>query len=271
MTMASATIYHLLVQYAERGEAGMRTVRIPESGGMPTPHDLVCAFRDTVGQPIYPVWGSTETCGIAFAARPGGDLVPGSVGPPCPYYETRLLDQGREAPPGRTGLLHIRGGGVVDGYMPPAGDDPPRAAATAPGGGFMPDSWFNTGDIMRRDDQDNFFFLGRADGQIKIGGLKVFPEEIRAACLAHDGVRDAVVVARPDALRGQVHAVLVEQVSGTILNAIEFKHFLGKKLARYKIPKYCIFTRSMPRRDGGKVDLREAADTIDRAIGEAAS
>ncbi len=68
--MGLVPFYFTLLEVARSGQFDFSSLRIPESGGMHTPWELVQEFEQTFGVPIVAVWGSTETTGIALANLP---------------------------------------------------------------------------------------------------------------------------------------------------------------------------------------------------------
>lgn len=277
--MATATLYEFMLPVAAARREQLKTLRIPESGGMVTAPDLIVRFRDQVGVPIYPVWGSTESTGIALAVRPDLSAPAGSVGKPCPHYTVELLTEPepgttqligdlagcnqdlrdklqevREAD-GEVGIMVVSGPGIAEGYE----FSPPNPES-------LREHRFVTGDYVRRDSQGFYYFLGRADGQIKVGGLKVFPEEVRQACLSHELIEDAVVVAVPDLLLGQVHAAVLQPRSSE-LDDLAVKRHLMKRLPSAKLPKFIIFVQSLPRQAGGKYEMTAIRALVADRIG----
>ena len=163
------------------------------------------AFRAATGVPIVPVWGSTETTGIALACPVGEPFPLDSIGRPCPHYEVRLVDEaGLELAVGATGEMLIRGPAVMAGY---AGDAAGTAQALAGG-------WYHTGDLATADADGFYYFRGRRTSMIKVGGLKVFSEEVEAALERHPAVREAAVVPVAQELRGEVHRAYLVAATG---------------------------------------------------------
>ena len=85
------------------------------------------------------------------------------------------------------------------------------------------------------------------------GGENVFFAEIEAALLSHPKVKDAAVIAVPDQKWGEVGKAVVVLKEGEKVPEEEIKNFLSKSLARYKVPKYFVFTDAIPRNPYGKV------------------
>ncbi len=249
--MGVAALYRLLADYAGRKGLSSNTLRLAESGGMATPPELNRLFRDVFGLSIHPVWGSTETTGIALATPLSGVFPLDSVGKPCPHYDVRIVDDDRkEVPEGETGELQIKGPAVTEYYSESADRFLP----------FLEDGWYSTRDLFQKDAQGWHYFMGRKDALIKIGGLKVYPREVECAIISHPAVRDAVVAPAEDELRGEVyHAYLICKEGARPPEEIEMIRYLQKNIARYKIPKYFTYVEDFPRTASGKVSLKKLA------------
>jgi long-chain acyl-CoA synthetase len=258
--MAVATVYRLMLR--ELARRPVPSLRIAESGGMPTPPELNEEFRARSGVPILPVWGSTETTGPAVATRPGDPAGPGALGRRCPFYELRVVDEeGRELPAGECGELLVAGPAVVERYY-----GEPEATARA-----FRDGWYHTGDLVSRDERGFYRFLGRKQQLIKVGGLKVFAREVVEAIRSHPAVEEVVVVADREELRGEIHRAVIAPDLGRRFVEEELIPMLRERLARYKIPRTIATLPALPRLAGGKVDLRAALQFARRWAEEAVS
>jgi long-chain acyl-CoA synthetase len=210
--------------------------------GAAVPPELRAAVEARYHAPIFEEYGMAEC--IAIMRSPGPDTPAGSVGKPNPGVEVRLLDSaGNEVPEGAVGELVLRSPGLMLGYL-----DDPEANAVA-----LRDGWYHTGDNARRDAQGYYYLLGRRGLQINVGGQKVSPEEVEAVLQQHPGVREAVVVPQPDALRGEVvKAIVVPE--GDAPGAQELRRFCRARLAGYKVPRSISFrVEPLPRSAFGKV------------------
>ncbi|MBN1356121.1 AMP-binding protein [bacterium] len=245
--MAVSPVYELLLPFGQCETFDFSSLRIPESGGMATPQWLQERFQAEMGAAIVPVWGSTETMGIAFASKSGGNTPPGSVGQVIPYYETKLTDAaGEPVPDGEVGELWIRSPGIMLSYWR-ADEETARV---------MKDGWLCTGDLFRRDAHGNYTCVGRTDAMIKVGGIKVYPAEIEAVLFSHPLVRDAVVIPYEDRLRGVVPMAAVVIEPGETLTEPQLRQYLGSKLSRARQPRIIRFMSDLPRTSGGKVDRK---------------
>jgi long-chain acyl-CoA synthetase len=245
--MGLAPMYENLLELLEHKKYDLKSLRIPESGGMFTRMDLIERFQEKVGVPIIPVWGSTETTGIALANRPGSGVVTCSAGTPCSTYEVRIVDDfGEELPVGEVGEMIFRGPGVVPGYF----RDKANTSVS------FRDGWYYSGDLGKRDEQGNFYFVERKTGMMKVAGHKVYPLEIEQVLLDHPGIKEAAVVSSRDRLRGEVPRAVVVPKNGASLSEKEVLSYCRGRLVHYKMPRILEIRESLPKIGSGKINKR---------------
>ena len=204
------------------------------------------------GIDVLNAYGLTETSGGAFVNPPGRPVVFGSVGPPFPGVEAKIIDPKpveEGAPP--TGEIAIRGALVMKGYWN-------RPDATAE---VLRDGWLYTGDLGYFDPRGNLFITGRRKEVIVLAnGKNVYPEEIEIHYLQAAYVKEICVMAleaRPgDPTSERLHAVIVPNFEllreRRIVNAKEAIRFeieaLSHKIASTKrLGSYDIWQEDLPR------------------------
>lgn len=245
--MGLAPMYENLLEVLEHKTYDLSSLRIPESGGMFTRLDLIERFKKKLGVPIIPVWGSTETTGIAIANRPGADVVPGSAGKPCASYDVKIVDEdGEELPHGEVGEIVFKGPAVVQNYYK---DENSTAAS-------FRDGWYYSGDLGRRDEQGSFYFVERKRGMMKVAGLKVYPLEIEQVLLDHPEIKEAAVIAARDRLRGEVPKAIIVAKNGNGLTEKEVLAFCRERLAHYKLPRIVEIREALPKIGSGKINKK---------------
>ena len=110
-------------------------------------------------------WGTTESGPIGFGPHPEGIAKPpGALGYPRKGIEVKFVR--RRSP--NQGVLHIRTPALMTGYLNREADTRKR----------LIDGWYDTGDVMRRDENGFVFFVGRADDMFQCGGENVYPGEV---------------------------------------------------------------------------------------------
>ncbi len=255
-TMAVPPIYEMLLPFADSPAFSFRSLRVPEAGGMATSSWLRDRFSARFGVPLVPVWGSTESMGIAFASPPNGPVPDESCGRLLPYYDARILgSDGQDAPDGEPGELALRGDGITRGYW----------QATHENQIVFQDGWYRTGDVFRQDKEGFYYCIGRKDNMIKVGGLKVYPGEIEAQLILHPAVREAVVVPFQDKLRGMVPLAAVVLKPGESTTEGQLRQFLSKRLPKAKIPRVFRFLTGLPRIGSGKINFTQIGHSIEES------
>jgi malonyl-CoA/methylmalonyl-CoA synthetase len=229
----------------------VRSVRLFVSGSAPLLEETFAAFRARIGQPILERYGMSEA-GMITSNPLQGDRVAGSVGPPLPGVELRVVDgEGAAVPQGEVGSIEIRGPNVFKGYWrkPEKTREEMRA-----------DGFFRTGDVGRVDDRGYVHIVGRAKDLIISGGLNVYPKEIELLIDQLEGVGESAVVGVPHPDFGEgVIAVVTPAPAGkpdgeTIIARLK------PELAGFKVPKRVFVVEALPRNAMGKVEkskLRE--------------
>lgn len=157
-----------------------------------------------------------------------------------------------EVPRGEVGELLIRGPNVFAGYW----ND---AQATADG---LKDGWYHTGDLMRRGEGDELWFVSRKKDIIIRGGTNISPVEVERVLASHTAVQDAAVVGAPDEVLGQRVFGFVKIANLTKPTIVaEILAFTAKRLASYKVPDGLAVVDEFPRNALSKVD-RHALTTM---------
>lgn len=249
--MGVPTHYTRLLQSAALDRAATAALRLCVSGSAPLLPATHEAFAQRTGQVILERYGMTET--LMNTSNPyEGRRVPGSVGPPLPGVEVRVVDDHRAALAcGEVGTLEVRGPNVCAGYW----GDPGKTASE-----FDAQGWFRTGDLGFCDSAGYLHIVGRAKDLVITGGYNVYPKEIETELDGLPGIVESAVigVAHPDFGEG-VTAIVVTTPGAVVLEA-EILESLRGRVAGYKLPKRVVFVEDLPRNAMGKVQknvLRE--------------
>jgi acyl-CoA synthetase (AMP-forming)/AMP-acid ligase II len=165
-----------------------------------------------------------------------------------------LIDEkGADVGDDEVGELLIRGGNVFDGYW----NDPKATGESLRAG------WYHTGDLMRRGEGDELWFVSRKKEIIIRGGTNISPVEVEQALVAsHPAVTEAAVVGIPDAVLGQRVFGFVKLSDGTKDTVVsEILANVATRLASYKVPDSLEIIDELPRNALSKVD-RNALQAI---------
>lgn len=251
--MGLAPMYETLLELIEHKTYDLSSLRVPESGGMHTRIELIERFRQKTGMPIIPVWGSTETTGIALANRPNEHMPAGSVGKSCISYEVKIVDENdEELPDGEIGEMIFKGPAVVKGYY----------EENTNGKMCFKNGWHYSGDLGRKDKDGSFYFVDRKTGMMKVAGLKVYPMEIELVLMSHPDIKEAAVVSVKDRLRGEVPKAIIVARNGNTLTEEEIVGFCKKQLPHYKLPRIVEIRESLPKIGSGKINKKELQSLI---------
>jgi benzoate-CoA ligase len=136
--------------------------------------------------------------------------------------------------------------------------------------------WIRTGDKYVRDADGYFWYAGRSDDMLKVGGIWVSPVEVESALIEHPAVLECGVVGRCDRdglIKPAAYVVLKEGVAGTPDLAGDMERWVASTLAEYKRPRWVEFLPDLPKTATGKIQrfkLRERA-TQGSGIGDRGS
>lgn len=221
-------------------------------GGAPLDSRLHMRAREYLGLPIFEGYGLTECSPIVGAAHDSAALVPGLIGPVMDGYETQIRDRDGNIIDDNEGILWVRGPSVASGYF-----RSPDAMAKR----FDSDGWFNTGDVVRFEDDGYIRILDRDTDIIIVGGFNVYPQEVEATLMECDSVREVAVVGTPNGLSGELPKAFVVIAEGVDKpEPKELVSFCKSKLSHYKVPRKIEFIDELPRSSIGKVLRRTLRD-----------
>jgi len=250
------THYAMLLAYHGEGrEFDLSSVRCAVSAGEALPPAVFGRFRERFGLEILDGIGSTEALHI-FISNRRGSVRPGSSGIPVAGYDAKLVDEeGAPVARGEVGSLLIRGDSTCAFYWN-------RHELTK---NTIEGHWIRTGDHYYQDEDGYYWFTGRSDDMLKVGGLWVSPTELEHALLEHPAVLACGVVGRPDRdglAKPLAYVVPRKDIEPTPALAAELQQFARTRLADYKRPRWVEFVDALPTTATGKVQrfkLRERA------------
>lgn len=192
-------------------------------------------------------WGTTESSPVAFGPHPEGKPRPKlSLGYPVPEAEWQL----RDGPSSDEGVLWVRNKAIMPGYL-----NLPAETARR-----IRDGWYDTGDVMRRDADGFFYFVGRADDMFVCGGENIYPGEVEKLIERHPAVAQAAVVPAPDEIKGQIPVAFVVARPGAAADADAIKRFALEHAPAYMHPRFVAFVPELPLAGTNKVDRKALAD-----------
>ena len=235
----------LATKEAER-RFDLSSLRLCVSAGEALPAEIYTRWRERFGVEIIDGIGTTEIGHIFLSNRPGA-VRPGSSGTPVPGYEAVIVDDaGQPVPPGEVGNLRVKGDSTMAYYW----NQHEKTKATLFG------HWIQTGDKYYQDRDGYFWYCGRADDMLKVGGIWVSPIEVEATLVGHPAVLEAAVVGHEDSdglVKPKAFVVLKEPGTASEALAGELQGFVKDRIAPYKYPRWIEFVAELPKTATGKI------------------
>ncbi|MER6350758.1 amino acid adenylation domain-containing protein [Streptomyces sp. NPDC001634] len=212
-------------------------------------------FRLRPGRLLHNHYGPTETHAATFHVLPADPADwprRAPVGGPIPETGVHLLDDRlREVPDGAEGEVFVSGKALARGYH---GRPDLTADRFLPSlFGVAGERMYRTGDIARRRPDGLLEYLGRADQQLKIRGVRVELGEVDAALREHPDVRDVAVVARGKGGARRLDGYLVA-ADGARDVVARVRARLAETLPPEMIPATFTLLPAIPANSNGKVD-----------------
>ncbi|OZI30192.1 AMP-dependent synthetase [Bordetella genomosp. 10] len=216
-------------------------------GSAPMTRDLLRRIRDAFpGTQFSHGYGTTEAGPAVFGPHPDGIPTPDlALGYPLDPAQVRLAD----GPNADEGVLLMRNPAVLSGYH----NLPEKSAQV------LKDGWYDSGDVMRRDENGFFYFVGRADDMFVCSGENIYPVEVEKLLERHPDVSQASVVPLPDEERAHVPVAFVVRRAGSELDADALKRFALAHGPAYQHPRRFHFLPELPWAGTNKVDRNALA------------
>ncbi|KMO71414.1 MAG: acetate--CoA ligase [Mycolicibacterium rufum] len=232
-------------------------LRFVASVGEPLNAEAVWWGKRVLGLPIHDNWWQTETGGIMIANTPAFDIKPGSMGRPLPGVTACVVRRHDD------GTVSVIDEPDVEGEL-----------ALTPGWPSMfrtylhaeqryrnsfADGLYLTGDLVKRDADGYYWFVGRADDVIKSAGHLIGPFEVENALTDHPAVAEAAVIGVPDPTVGEVVKAFVALKDGYPADDDTMRSLMAharKRLGAAVAPKVIEFTDALPHTRSGKIMRR---------------
>ncbi len=243
------TMIQAMVDHPEADRHDLSCVRLATSAGEALAPELYHRWKAKFGVEVVDGMGSSELYHIYISNRPS-DVQPGSVGRPCPGYHAEVRDpDGTPLPPGEVGELWVWGETAGLMYWRDRG----KSVRSFHG------NWVRTGDLFRQDAEGRFWYQGRADDLMKVGGIWVAPLEVEQCLLQHPLVAECAVVPHEEGglVTPRAYVVLRDPQRAGEAVARELQEYVRAHLSPHKYPRQVYFVDSLPRTPSGKVDRRQ--------------
>jgi len=198
-------------------------------------------------------YGTTEAGPAVFGPHPEGIPTPPlSFGCRLKEVELKLVDGSTT----KDGVLHIKGPALMKGYL-----NLPEMTSEK-----MVDGWYNTGDVMREDENGFYFFVGRADDMFVCGGENVYPGEVEKMLEQCPDVAQAVVVSIPNDIKGQIPVAFIVKRTASEVSEGDIKKFALANGPAYSHPRFVFFKKTIPLAGSQKIDYRLLTEEAKRLV-----
>ena len=120
----------------------------------------------------------------------------------------------------------------------------------------MRGEWFVTGDRYSVDEGGYYYFRGRSDDMLRVGGKWLAPQEVEKTLNLHPAVAESAVVGcqgKDELIKPYAFVVLKPNTSASDNLEVEIKQFVKDRIAAYKYPRWIEFSDNIPKTPGGKV------------------
>jgi len=249
------TIFQDLLRYVDANpDVDLSSLDNAACGGSAVPKQLMRDFEERHGVRIFQAWGMTETSPVATYSRPresGAGTEPywedrAKQGRPLPWVELRIVDDDGDevAWDGEsTGEIEVRGPWIAREYFRDDSEE-----------GKFDRGWLRTGDIAAVDEKAFVQITDRAKDVIKSGGEWISSVELENELMAHPGVVEAAVIAKPDARWAERPLCCVVLREEGCASAEDLLEHLRPRVAKWWLPDEFAFVDEIPKTSVGKFD-----------------
>jgi benzoate-CoA ligase family protein len=239
------TMISAMVNHPGAEERDLSSLRLCTSAGEALPEELHRRWLDVFGVEVLDGIGSSEAYHVYISNRPGAVRM-GSLGQACPGYEAIVVgEDGAEVSAGEPGELRVRGESTALCYW----GDHEKSKQTFAG------DWILSGDLFVRDADGYFWYQGRADDLLKVGGIWVAPLEVENCLVGHPAVVECAVAGIEEDGLTRIRAFVV-RLEGSDVGGDELREHVRSRLPGHKVPREIVFLDSLPKTANDKLDRK---------------
>jgi acetyl-CoA synthetase len=255
-------------------EFDMSSLRVLGTVGEPINPEAYIWYRKHIGgdrTPVVDTWWQTETGAIMISPLPGVTAgKPGAAMTPLPGIVADVVDdQGQSVPNGGGGFLVLR-------------EPWPSMLRTIWGDDerFVKTYWsrfqgmYFAGDGAKKDDDGDYWLLGRVDDVMLVSGHNISTTEVESALVSHPKVAESAVVGATDPVTGQaIVAFVIPRGSAGGVEGEDFlrelRNHVSKTLGPIAKPRQIMIVPELPKTRSGKIMRRLLRDVAEnRSIGD---
>jgi acyl-CoA synthetase (AMP-forming)/AMP-acid ligase II len=195
---------------------------------------------------FFVMYGQTEaTARLSYLPPEKLQEKTGSIGKGIPGVILRVVnDKGEPVKPDETGEIIAKGDNIMQGYL----NDPEDSAKALQNG------WLYTGDLARVDEDGYIYIQSRKKEIIKVGGVRISPQEIEEVIVTYPGVIACSIESISDEILGEAikATVFINEDNKGDFSEDQIRKHCASKLSINKIPKEIFFETKLPFNASGK-------------------
>ena len=246
------TMYLRELRIADDEEWDFSSLRVAKIAGAPCPEAAAEEYEKRFGCRMLPSYGMTETAATLLMADYDAPLHVRAAGVGKPIDGVKIkLDA-------KTGELLCKSVSMMDGIMLPDGTLEQS---------LDKNGWFHSGDVATRDEDGNYYIVGRIKDMVIRGGVNVFPAEIENVYQEHEGISESCLVGYPDPELGERTCLCVVEREGFDDSAANLRMYAKGRLEKCKIPDVVMKMDGFPQLASGKTDKPALRELVKKALG----
>ena len=259
LTAVPPMIAMMLREHEAMEKADLSSVEFIRMGSAPVSTSLMESIHRALPKAkVTNAYGTTEAGPVVFGPHPKGLPQPdNSVGYPHPKVQLRLVDGGNQN--ADQGVLEMKCPAVMNGYHNRPDVKPP----------FTQDGFYITGDVLRRDGNGFYYFVGRSDDMFVSGGENIYPTDVEKMLEKHPDVGQAVVVPVDDDIKGTKPVAFVIPRAGRKPTEAAIKKYALENAPAYQHPRFVWFMDELPLASTNKVDRKALHEIAEERVGAA--
>ncbi len=258
INIPTAFWHELATQLTNEDQAQMESLRVVIIGGERAHLEILTKWWDHAPTHIhlFNTYGQTECTAVTTCVELTPELtaqfIP--VGKPVQNVRTYILDEHlAQVSIGQSGELYVGGAGLARGYF----NQPDLTAQKFIPNPFEPaERLYKTGDLMRYWPDGNLEFIGRADNQVKLRGIRIEPGEVEGILLQHPAVKNAAVIGYPLGPSPEYLAAYVVLKPNISTPAVELRQWMTERVPTHLVPSVIVPLEALPLTPNGKLDRR---------------
>lgn len=254
------TAIRSLMRFGEEWPAkyNLNSLKILGSVGEPINPEAWLWYYKNIGQgkcPIMDTWWQTETGMQMISPLPVVALKAGSCFKPFFGIEAEIMDEkGNVLPPEQNGFLVLKN--PWPAMFKTVYKNPKR---------YQELYWqkikgvYFTGDAAKKDEDGDFWIIGRTDDVLKVSGYRFGSAELESAFVSHPAVAEAAVIGKPHPVKGEsIKAFVILKVGQKPSDELkeELRQQVRKEIGPIATPDEIEFVDSLPKTRSGKIMRR---------------